>query len=607
MTSLLRAAGLPPDILQLIQGVVDTCKVCRLWAKPTDRPQASLRTSTDFNVALQVDLLFVDALVILHCICECIRWSAACILPGKTVSHILGGIVQIWFRMYGPPKVIISDHEGALLSEEASIWAERWSTSIRPKPVGSHAQIVERHHEIIRRAWHAIKSQCSSEGLVVSNEDMLAEVVFSKNAMIVVHGQTPYQALIGRTPSILAEFEVPGCSVISDDYGVHSRHVIRLREISIQNMIEGTAQERIKRAAATQARPSGELMNLKPGDMIDIYRQPKQKDLVGWRGPAEVISTHNISDGYVEAKWGGRSLSVRIPDCRKALAYPSFMDDPHPAMSVLRKHMLTVSDSFVVISMILNEYGWRLSKLAVQLPKIFQAALFVGSTVFNLRTCGCRIGHGVAILQGMSGITSAVLLWHLHGNPSQYRTLVHNGHNSTNLRQLFGDDWQSFRWIQFLSKEEGEPNGEVQPPELADVPVDDPPEDMEDDDVAMPLPSQPGSSMNTSSHNPMTTGTTRRESVNTGSSTASSGVWGRPPPRPPPPPAATRIARPKQPGTPGSSGSSPNPPQPPFQPPFPGKAAQPKFIPSTPQSSQRSRTPHPSILSTRCSSKVSFN
>ena len=53
-----------------------------------------------------------------------------------------------------------------------------------------------------------------------------------------------------------------------------SRHLNRVREIALQQMIEGTAQERIRRAVKTQARPSGELHDLHAGDQIGLFRAP---------------------------------------------------------------------------------------------------------------------------------------------------------------------------------------------------------------------------------------------------------------------------------------------------------------------------------------------
>ena len=60
-----------------------------------------------------------------------------------------------------------------------------------------------------------------------------------------MHGQTPYQALLGRTPPLLKEFEAPAVSQVADELGGdNSRHVVRLRELAVQHMIEGTARAR---------------------------------------------------------------------------------------------------------------------------------------------------------------------------------------------------------------------------------------------------------------------------------------------------------------------------------------------------------------------------
>ena len=200
---------------------------------------------------------------------------------------------------------------------------ERWGVSLRPKAKGAHANICERHHELLRRQFHVVKAQCKEEGLAVTDEAIMQESTFAKNALITVHGRTPYNGLLGRTPNLLSEFESPSLSNLSDTAGGaeggHTRHAIRLRELSIQSMVEGSARERLRRAATTQTRTSGELLGLQIGDAVDLFRQPANKDLVGWRGPAEVLSTAHLEDGYVEVKWGGRTMSVRVADLRRHL------------------------------------------------------------------------------------------------------------------------------------------------------------------------------------------------------------------------------------------------------------------------------------------------
>ena len=151
MIGILKSAGLPQQVLDQIRPVCDTCRICRLWKRPSDRPQATLKLSTDFNIAVELDLLFIGSLIVLHMVDTCIRWSAAKIIASKAAIHMLPAIVDIWFRLFGPPKVLISDHESALCSEEAAIWIERWGTSFSPKPVGSHATSFEGNIGTLRR------------------------------------------------------------------------------------------------------------------------------------------------------------------------------------------------------------------------------------------------------------------------------------------------------------------------------------------------------------------------------------------------------------------------------------------------------------------------
>ena len=69
---------------------------------------------------------------------------------------------------------------------------------------------------------------------------ILSEAVFCGNAMLSVNNSTPYNAVYGRVPNIL-----PSISQITEPTGAGIpeantlRHVHRLREISVQAMVEG--------------------------------------------------------------------------------------------------------------------------------------------------------------------------------------------------------------------------------------------------------------------------------------------------------------------------------------------------------------------------------
>eukprot|EP00959_Pyramimonas_sp_CCMP1952_P076359 1595389-Pyramimonas_sp.AAC.1 len=62
-------------------------------------------------------------------------------------------------------RVLTSDKEGALDSEIASAWADRWSIQFNLRPRGAHARIVERHNSLLRDAIHRVNSQMERDGI----------------------------------------------------------------------------------------------------------------------------------------------------------------------------------------------------------------------------------------------------------------------------------------------------------------------------------------------------------------------------------------------------------------------------------------------------------
>ncbi len=119
--------------------------------------------------------------------------------------------------------------------------------------------MVERHNEIIRQHWHKVHCQLLDENLRASFKLELAECVFAKNALLSVDGTTPYHALLGRVPRMLADFEKPLGAAGDDQAGVDgaSKHVLRLREVSLQKRDHGgsahEARARVQDATSVRA------------------------------------------------------------------------------------------------------------------------------------------------------------------------------------------------------------------------------------------------------------------------------------------------------------------------------------------------------------------
>ena len=86
------------------------------------------------------------------------------------------------------------------------------------------------------------------------------------------------------------------------------RDLQRIRVVSLQTQIEATAIAKIKRALDSRTSVSGQQLDYGPGELVDHYTEPSQKDISGWRGPATVIQ--NIPEtGNVQLEW----MSTTIP------------------------------------------------------------------------------------------------------------------------------------------------------------------------------------------------------------------------------------------------------------------------------------------------------
>ena len=55
-----------------------------------------------------------------------------------------------WISKFGVPKVIVSDQEGAFSGEQGAVFCERLNIHRRLKAKGQHAQLVEKHHDLLR-------------------------------------------------------------------------------------------------------------------------------------------------------------------------------------------------------------------------------------------------------------------------------------------------------------------------------------------------------------------------------------------------------------------------------------------------------------------------
>ena len=111
-------------------------------------------------------------------------------------------------------------------------WASRWKFQLISRAKHSKAWVVERQHEILRTALRKCQTQLAIEGQEIVFSHVLADAVFSKNALLAIGEGTPYIALYGRVPALLPQLEhIAGTSHLDDETGIDGpRSVHSLRE-----------------------------------------------------------------------------------------------------------------------------------------------------------------------------------------------------------------------------------------------------------------------------------------------------------------------------------------------------------------------------------------
>ena len=120
MQHILKHAGAPKQALDLVQEIVDTCKICRMWKRPTPKSATSTRLATSFNDTVQWDILFYKQHMISHLLDEAVRFGAGSVLASKDSLALVEAITCDWLRIHGPMQVLVADGEKGLASEQVS-------------------------------------------------------------------------------------------------------------------------------------------------------------------------------------------------------------------------------------------------------------------------------------------------------------------------------------------------------------------------------------------------------------------------------------------------------------------------------------------------------
>ena len=169
MRKILAAAGVPKAVLEQMPTVVHTCRICRRWERHSPKSAASVRLADHFDECCQFDLIEYTEdgtkYYIVHIIDEATRFSSGDIILHKNPEEIFTVFYFRWLRVFGSLGTIIIDQEGALAGHQAAPFLARHDISVKFRPKGAKAWMVERHNEIVRQGMHRLYDSCVQQAL----------------------------------------------------------------------------------------------------------------------------------------------------------------------------------------------------------------------------------------------------------------------------------------------------------------------------------------------------------------------------------------------------------------------------------------------------------
>ena len=108
MQRMLRAAGVPAKVLELVRETLATCALCRTWTRPGPDTVASGRIIVGCNVEAEGDVLFITLAgtryTVLHLVDRGVRWRVTQVVDNRATPEISGAIDACWARTLVPCK-----------------------------------------------------------------------------------------------------------------------------------------------------------------------------------------------------------------------------------------------------------------------------------------------------------------------------------------------------------------------------------------------------------------------------------------------------------------------------------------------------------------------
>jgi hypothetical protein len=318
---LLRAAGTPNHLLELLPSAIAMCKQCSEFQAPKTRPTFKTTLSNHFNHYVQCDAFSLLGQEYLLLVDELFHYKQAELLEAQDFDAYSRAIMTCWIRFFGPPVALVSDQGGTFAGDEWAGMCDRFGITrilAGSDPEGQkHTKtgLVEKHIHLLKLTVLKLHSYMVETGLSIDEKALLVyESCMAHNCLLTVNGIVPQIGVLGNLPR---EYHDPFSNSIANYDGSNydlTEYSTKVRLLAKTAALRAIVENRLAVAdkAKTQKQQPGAIS---VGSFVDLYRVPKHKDLSGWRGPAVVLDC-DLTSGTVTVKHQSRVYLVPVRHVR---------------------------------------------------------------------------------------------------------------------------------------------------------------------------------------------------------------------------------------------------------------------------------------------------
>ena len=265
-----------------LEKVVNSCEICKRFAKTPPRSIVSLPLANTFNEVVSLDLKKWDNGYILHIIDVWSRYSMSIYIEKKLPRLVIDALMKRWISIFGTMKSLLSDNGGEFTADEfkevASILGVKLLTTAAESP--HQNGLNERVHSVVDSILSKLKQQYPKLQLDV----LLGWANMAKNSLHMNHGYSSHQLVFGQNPNIpnILTDEPPALEdkTMSEIFAKHLNCLHSSRQLFIQS----ESDERIRRALRHKIRACNE--QFEKG--VEVFYKKDSSER--WLGPAKVIA-----------------------------------------------------------------------------------------------------------------------------------------------------------------------------------------------------------------------------------------------------------------------------------------------------------------------------